>query len=104
MNEIVEVELPDGDVILAEVAFMDSDIGALDRFKLAEARAAVAKIATWALNTVRDGLPESPDKIGIDIGLRLAVREGVLTTILARASAEASVTMRLEWDRKKSDG
>ncbi|MCW2637755.1 MAG: hypothetical protein JWP76_61 [Dactylosporangium sp.] len=33
-SEIVEVELPDGAVLLAEVEVLDGDVALLDRFKL----------------------------------------------------------------------
>ncbi|HEX6685375.1 MAG TPA: CU044_2847 family protein [Candidatus Limnocylindrales bacterium] len=100
MREIVEVELPDGEVVLAEVTVIDSDIGALDRFKLDEARSAVVKIGAWARNTLRDSLPEPPDRFGVEIGLKLAIKSGALTSILAEASTEASVVIKMEWDRR----
>ncbi|WP_162907741.1 CU044_2847 family protein [Allorhizocola rhizosphaerae] len=100
MKEIVEVELPDGEVILAEVAMVDSDVGAFDRFRLDEARSAISKVGGWALQTVRSSLPEAPDRFGVEIGLKLAVKSGVLTSVLAEASGEASITVKMEWDRK----
>lgn len=100
MKEIVEVELDDGESILAEVTIVDSDIGALDRFKLDEARTAITKIGNWAAGTIRSRLEDKPDRFGVQIGLKLAVKSGVLTSVLAEASGEASITITMEWDRK----
>jgi hypothetical protein len=101
MREIVEVELPDGEVVLAEVAVIDDDIGALDRFKLDEARSAVAKIGGWARDALREALAEPPDRFGVEIGLKLAIKSGALVSVLAEASTEASIVIKMEWDHRR---
>lgn len=101
MKEIVEIELNGGEVILAEVSLLDSDIGALDKFKLDEARSAIAKVGNWAVQTIRSSVPDTPDRFGVQIGLKLAVKSGVLTSVLAEASGEASITVTMEWDGKR---
>ncbi len=103
MREIVEVELPDGEVILAEVAVIDDDIGAFDRLRLDQARSAVIKIGSWAKETLQKGLPEPPDRFAVEIGLKLAVKSGLLTSVLAGAASEASVVIKMEWDVRKPE-
>lgn len=101
MSEIVEIELPDGETVLAQVTVLDPDVGAFDRFRLDEARSAVARIGAWAHQVVTESLPEPPDRLGVQIGLKLAVKSGVLTSVVAEASGEASVTVTMEWDRTR---
>jgi hypothetical protein len=98
MAELIEIELPDGEVILAEVTIVDSDVGALDRFNLHGVSASAARIGSIIHAALLKAMPMSPHRIGIDIGLKLAVKSGVLTSVLAEASGEASVTVRLDWD------
>jgi hypothetical protein len=98
MVELVEIELPDGEVMLAEVKVLDADVGSLDRFALNEVTASAARIGDFVYQTMRKSMPRSPDRIAVQIGLKLAVKSGALTSILAEASSEASVTVQLEWD------
>jgi hypothetical protein len=100
-TRIVEVQLPDGDIMLAEVVVRGGDVGALDRFPLDQARATAARIAQWAKDTVLAALPERPDRFGVQVGLNLVVKSGVLTSVLASASTEASITISMEWDRDR---
>jgi hypothetical protein len=99
---IVEVQLPDGETVLAEVAVRGGDVGALDHFlRLDQARATAVRIAQWAKDSVLAALPERPDRFGVQVGLNLMVRSGVLVSVLAAASTEASITISMEWDRDR---
>jgi Trypsin-co-occurring domain 1 len=102
MAEVIEIELPDGEVILAEVSIMDKDVGALDRFDLKNVSLSAARIGGAVHTALRRALlqamPGPPARIGIDIGLKLAVKSGVLTSVLAEAAGEASITVRLDWE------
>lgn len=98
MVELVEIELPDGEIMLAEVKVLDADVGALDRFALTEMTTSAARIGEFVYETIRTSMPRSPDRIAVQIGLKLAVKSGALTSILAEASGEASVMVQLEWD------
>jgi hypothetical protein len=98
---VVEVQLPDGEVILAEVAVRGGDVGMLDRFKLDTAKATAVRVGQWAKETVLAGLPDKPDRFGIQVGINLVVRAGVLASVLASAATEASITISMEWDRTR---
>ncbi len=102
-TEIVEVELPDGEIVLAEVEVADGDVSALDRFKLDEIGPAAARIGVSVKDGVLRSLPRKPDRLGISFGLKLAVKSGKLASVLAEASTEASVTITMEWDRESGD-
>jgi hypothetical protein len=98
--EVVEVELPDGGVIFAEVEVPpggDAIWGQNRRFSLEAVRANVVGIGSWVLDTVRGGLPETPDKVGVEFGLKLTAKTGPLVAALAEAGGEASVVVKLEW-------
>ena len=103
-SEIVEVELADGTVFNAEVAVPSGigDVGAWDRLPIAEAKQSIESITGWVVNSVRAALPDTPDKFGLEFGLKLAVKTGKLTSVLAEAGGEASVTIRLEWERSRN--
>ena len=98
---LVEVELRDGNVVLAEVsAAGGGDVSAGGRrFALDEARAALAEIGRWALESVRTALPEEPDHLEVEFGLKLAVKSGKLLGVLAEASGESSLVIRMSWDK-----
>lgn len=98
MAELIEIELPDGEIILAEVSIMDADVAALDRFDLKGVSVSASRIGSAIHTALLRAMPSLPDRIGIDIGLKLAVKSGILTSVLAEASGEASITVRLDWD------
>lgn len=120
-TEIVEVEMPDGGVINAEVLVSDSitDIGAGSKLKLDEAKASIASFVRWAVGTV--GLtaedstsastpdPVSPpgmilSRVGLEFGLNLAVKSGTVTGVIVSVGGEASAVVKLEWERPTADG
>ncbi|WP_018353357.1 CU044_2847 family protein [Longispora albida] len=98
-SRIVDIELPDGEVIAAEVVLAGAggDAGALDRLKLDETRAAIGRIGRWVVEEVRAALPDKPTTLGVEFGLKFGMKSGKLTSVLAEASGEASVVIRLEW-------
>lgn len=99
-TEIVEVELPGGGVIAAEVALAGGgDVAAWERLRLEEATGTIRQVSGWVIDSVREALPNPPDRWGVEFGLKLAVKTGKLTSVLAEAGGEASVVVRLEWDR-----
>jgi hypothetical protein len=102
-SEYVEVELPSGEVLLAEVsAIGPADVSARERFRLDEARVVIGEVARWAVDSVLAGLPDPPDKVGVEFGVKLAVKSGKLMSVLAEAGGEASLTVKLEWTRPAS--
>jgi hypothetical protein len=98
--EVVEVQVPGGGVIFAEVegpAGGDAGWRAGRRFSLEEVRANVVSIGSWVFDTVRGSLPQTPDKVGVEFGLKLTAKTGSLVAALAEAGGEASVVVKLEW-------
>jgi hypothetical protein len=100
-TEVVEVELPDGSVVLARVEIRDGDVAALDRFKLDAVAANAARLGHWVKDSILDVLPTKPDRFGVQVGLDLVVQSGVLTSIIASASTQASFAVTMEWDRER---
>ena len=115
-SEIVEVEMPDGTVINAEVVIADSiaDVGAGRRLRLDEAKDSIASFVRWAVGTLgvpaEDAAtvpapePVSPpgmrlSKVGLEFGLALTVKSGTVTSAIASVGGQASAVVRLEWER-----
>ncbi|GAB7051187.1 CU044_2847 family protein [Catenuloplanes indicus] len=106
-TRIVPLVLPDGTEILAEVAVAGTggDARAAGALSLEDIRGQIATIGAFFADTVKRSLPDPPDRFGIDFGLKLAVESKGLVSVLAKASGEATVTVRLEWDRAEvTDG
>jgi hypothetical protein len=114
--EIVEVEMPDGTVINAEVVVSDSitDVAAGHKLKLDDAKDSIASFVRWAVGALgipaEDGAPEpapapvSPQgmrlsSVGLEFGLSLAVKSGMVTSAIASVGGEASAVVRLEWEQ-----
>lgn len=97
-SEIIEIELSDGATMLAEVEILDGDVALTDRMKLDEIGPAAAKLGTWAKDAALKAMPQWPDRFGVQIGVKLAVKGGVLTSIIADVSGEASLVVTMEWD------
>jgi hypothetical protein len=95
-SEIVEVELPDGAVLLAEVEVLDGDVALLDRFKL-DRFAAAARLGDWARQAVLKAVPKRPDRL-VQVVMKLVVKGGVLAGVVAETSGEASLNLTMEWD------
>jgi hypothetical protein len=102
-SELVQIELPDGQVVLAEVETYDGDVGFSDRFKLDQVGAAAAKVGMWAHDSALKAIPKRPDRIGVQIGMKLAVKGGALTSVIANMSGEGSVVVTMEWDLDRED-
>jgi hypothetical protein len=113
-SQVVEVEMPDGTVVCAEVIVADSiaDVGVWDRLRLEEAKGSIESFTRWAVEGVRSALRDpgrpgsevAPDgmrlgSVGVEFGLKLAVQSGKLISVLAGAGAEATAVIRLEWER-----
>lgn len=97
-TELVEVVFPDGEVGYAEVEVAtDGDIGARDRFRLDQVGPQLRRVTRWLLDEVRSAVPGTPDRVGLEFGFKLNAKTGKLVGVLAEASGEASVVVRLEW-------
>jgi hypothetical protein len=115
-SEIVEVEMPDGTVISAQVVVADliADVSAGRAMKLDDARDTIASFVRWAVAAVavpaEDGAPvpaPAPvtppgmnlSRIGLEFGLSLAVKSGTVTSAIVSVGGQASAVVKLEWER-----
>lgn len=118
-SEIVEVEMPDGTVINAEVVVSDSitDVAARHKLKLDEAKDSIASFVRWAVGSL--GVPDDMDddgpapgpvpprgmklsKVGLEFGLALSVKSGAVTSAIVSAGGQASAVVKVEWERSGS--
>lgn len=120
-SEIVEIEMPDGAVINAEILVRDplTDVGARRRLSLGDARESIGSFVRWAvsgLGFLAEGdahgpaeLQSSPpgmtlNRVGLEFGLKLAVKTGTLSSVIAAVGGEATAVVRLEWERAPAGG
>jgi NTP-dependent ternary system trypsin peptidase co-occuring protein len=118
--EVVKVQLPDGSVIDAEVSVPDSvvDVGVSALLQLGQAKDTIESFVSWAVDGLSFAAPDgdtSPEpsmapagmhlgRMGLEFGLKLTVRSGSLTSVIAAAGGEASAVVRLEWERSAARG
>lgn len=114
-TEIIEIAMPDGTVINAEVVVSDSitDVAARHPLNLDNAKDSIVSFVRWAVGALpvsaEDGAgvaePESSPpgmtlhRMGLEFGLKLAVKSGTVTSVIAAVGGEASAVVRLEWER-----
>lgn len=115
-TEIIEIAMPDGTVINAEVSVSDSitDVGVRSRLNLGEAKESITSFVHWAVSglglSLGDGVvrPEELEsvppgmtlgRVGLEFGLKLAVKGGTLISVIAAVGGEATAVVRLEWER-----
>jgi hypothetical protein len=120
-SEIVEVAMPDGTVINAEVLVRDSltDVGAQRRLSLGEARESIGSFIRWmvdGLGFLTEGDASGPpelksdppgmtlNRVNLEFGLTLAVKSGTLSSVIAAVGGEATAVVRLEWERAPAGG
>ena len=106
MSELIEVELPDGQVVWVRVAEDGGprDVGVWDRVhKLKGFTEALSGVA----HNVRGGLAAiAPDETTVAFGLELAVGKDGLVAALAGVNGKATLTVTLSWkgDSRKEKG
>jgi hypothetical protein len=120
-TEIVEIAMPDGTVINAEVLVSSAitDVGAQRRLRLGEAKESIAAFVRWAVGSLdfspADGtdLFEEPgaspprmslSRVELEFGLKIALKAGTLTSVIAAVGGEATAVVRLEWERSPGTG
>ena len=104
MGEIVEVQLPDGQKILARVSTGDDpeDIGYLDRVRALAVRNINQLVGAVAGN-LRDALDQyGADEVSADFGIELSLQTGQVIGVLAEANATANITVHLTWRKPDS--
>lgn len=103
MTELIEVELPDGQVIWAHVEKNAGprDVGLRDQVRklkgLTEALHGVA-------SNVRDGMEAvSPDEVTVSFGIELVVGEDGLVAALSGVSGKATLTVTMGWKNESAN-
>ncbi|MFL5833916.1 MAG: CU044_2847 family protein [Solirubrobacterales bacterium] len=95
---IIEVDLPNGAVALAQVARIDGDgaekTAAVPRFDFEE----VTKTLEGISDALKGALAKAaPDKVTVELGIELAVKSGKLTGLLVEGAGKGSLAITLEW-------
>ncbi|NUW41344.1 CU044_2847 family protein [Nonomuraea rhodomycinica] len=99
MSNVVPIELPDGEVILARVRVEGpSDVGStqvLRKLPVDDLR----KVVTGVAGTVADAVESvRPDQVSVEFGIEIAVKSGKVASVLAEAGGKASLKLTLTWD------
>ncbi|MFF4338608.1 CU044_2847 family protein [Kitasatospora sp. NPDC001540] len=100
----VEIALDDGTVLYAALrpgpGRRAGDAGAVSAavtHSLGEVRRTVRAVGRWARETAQQA--GDPDEFEVEFGLDLGVKSGRLIGVLAEASAQAGLVVRLSWKR-----
>jgi hypothetical protein len=105
-DRIVKVDLPDGTAMYVEVeapARGDIALNPKDlRVTWEDFKTQVSTVSKWVLESVKDGVPQTPAKVGVEFGLKLSAETGPLIAVLAKAGAEATVVIKMEWENSVS--
>jgi hypothetical protein len=99
MAELIEVELAPGEppVLIEVTSAGGGDVALHERLRLDEVGEAIRSVSRWAEDQVRSSLPEAPAEFEVSFGVKLGVKSGRLVGILAEASGEASLNVRMLW-------
>jgi hypothetical protein len=103
----IDVQLPDGGTVHVEVEEEESgDIGSplLRSFDWDQLNQQIARTCRWLSTSVKDSLPESPDEVGMEFGIKITAETGTLIAALAKAGGEATLLVRLQWNAKRDAG
>jgi NTP-dependent ternary system trypsin peptidase co-occuring protein len=99
-GEIVEMKLPNGSTALARVASVSggatktSNLSAFDFEDVGKTLEGLAETLKTALKKA------APNKVTVELGLELAVKNGKLSGLLVEGEGKGSLAVTLEW----SDG
>jgi hypothetical protein len=102
---MIQVRLPSGQTVWANVAGGPADVGATDAIKdlpVEELRDTIEGVSQSVVEAVEGAFP---DEVSVEFGLELAVKTGKLVSVLAEASGKASLKVTLTWNssgRRKS--
>ncbi|WP_412538514.1 CU044_2847 family protein [Longispora sp. K20-0274] len=88
----IEVDVQDGDISSWKVG----------NVPWGQVEAQIAQIGTWVTQAVKSALPDAPSRVGVDFGVKLTAETGKVLGVLAKASGEASLVIRLEWEPQRS--
>jgi Trypsin-co-occurring domain 1 len=102
MSEIVQVELPDGQVIWARVADAGEqdrprDIGFGERTR-AFAVHELSELAGAVVDNLRGALSQyDADEVSVDFGVELSMKSGKVISALAEIGGTESIVVHLTW-------
>lgn len=97
MAQAVKVQMPDGQVIWARVETGPSDVAASDAIKKLDIEGLTSSIKSVSHAVWEAAQDLTPDTVGVEFGLELAVKSGQLVSILAEASGKASLKVSMSW-------
>ena len=104
-SSVVEVRLPNGTVALVRAADVDGGGQAAEKvvwkdvFDFDHVSGTLEGIA----QAIRSGLAKAaPTKTTVELGIELAVKNGLLTGLLVNGQADTSLKVTLEWSRDSS--
>ena len=106
----IKVRLPDGEAMHVEVEDEDEDAGDIASSPLRsvdgeELRRQISETCRWLATSVKDSLPGSPDSVDLEFGIKITAETGAVFAALAKAGAEATLLVRLQWNSAEtSDG
>jgi NTP-dependent ternary system trypsin peptidase co-occuring protein len=99
---VVEVVLPNQSVALVQAADLDEGgqvaekVGWKDTFDFAGVSGTLEGVA----QAVRSGLEKvTPSKTTVELGIQLAIKNGMLTGLIVEGKADASLRVTLEWGK-----
>lgn len=105
-HKIVEVELPNGAVVLVRAADVEGGRGATktawaDRFDFHHVANALEGLAGAIASALAKA---APNKVRVELGIELIVKSGGLTALLVDGEGKGSFTLALEWVNDGSGG
>lgn len=100
----LQVELPSGDVIWAQVMTdgpTNVAAGSLQRLDIDDLRATIRGVSSSLREAIADLVP---DQVQVEFGLSLTLKSGKLTSVLAEAGGTASLKVSLTWNGEEPVG
>ncbi|MFI6803571.1 CU044_2847 family protein [Streptomyces luteogriseus] len=104
MSYLIEVPVDGGESVRVEVAettdgivrvARPGQVAAVAQESLQQSLDRIRPIAVAVWEKLRD-LPQTPDRVGVEFGIKLSAEAGV---IVARGATEANFVVTLEWSR-----
>lgn len=99
-DEVIEIQLDNGAIALARVAAVDgggaTKTSALSQFKFSE----IGKTLGGLAETLKASLEKAaPDKVTVQLGIELVVKNGALSGLLVDGQGKGSLAVTLEWSQ-----
>lgn len=102
LSKAVAITSADGTVVGYVEAIMPDfgDVSASHAYSISldEFRERLRSMTSWVAEEIRSAIPPGPTSVSAEFGFKLAVETGQVFSVLAKAGAEANVSIKLEWD------